>query len=82
MLKETSSQGPTHDMTFSQYFSEALNVLSSHCGNDHVSLQHFLGHIRDKLKDHDNEQPIKFDPRAMFNEANNDGVNDEDEEDY
>ena len=79
MLKETSSQGPNQDMPFSQHFSEAANVLSSHCGNDHVSLQHFFGHLRDKIKEHDNNEPIKFDPRALFDEAKSDGDNDEDD---
>ena len=70
MLNDQQSSASISALTFSQYFSEVVEVINSHCGNDHQSLQYILQNMKEKLVNHVNDLPIEFDPTKLFDEDN------------
>ena len=70
MLNDQQSSASNSALTFSQYFSEVVEVINSHCGNDHQSLQYILQNMKEKLVNHVNDLPIEFDPTKLFDEDN------------
>ena len=72
MLNDQQSSASISALTFSQYFSEVVEVINSHCGNDHRSLQYILHKMKEKLVRHVNDFPIGFDPTRLFDEDKTD----------